>query len=295
MEFKLKRFERVIEVSRIANIHYFEFTGRYHTFEDKHAFCELVYVDSGSINVEAESYCGSLEKNQLILHRENETHSLTCAGGNAPNVIIIGFECKSKGLDALSAGPVFLSHEEQRLLTDIIKEGRAVFLPPYDVPNLKDMKKRRDYIFGADQMIRLKLEALLIELIRGSEEVDVREDDELTDSKIRKIRAYISENYKEHISLDELCFLYNTNKTTLCAQFKAGCGATVLDFINALRIKEAKRLMREGSYNLTQIAEMTGFSSIHYFSRVFKQRENRSPSEYIRTIKARLEQRGQQP
>ena len=31
MEFKLKRFEKQIEVSRIANIHYFEFTGKYHT------------------------------------------------------------------------------------------------------------------------------------------------------------------------------------------------------------------------------------------------------------------------
>lgn len=68
---------------------------------------------------------------------------------------------------ALSVSPATLSHEEQRLLTNIVREGRAVFLPPYDVPNVKNMKKRRNCIFGADQMVKLLLEQLLIHLIRG--------------------------------------------------------------------------------------------------------------------------------
>ena len=47
--------------------------------------------------------------------------------------------------------------------------------------------------------------------------------------------------------------------------------------------------MREGSLNLTQISENVGFSSIHYFSRIFKDKEKCYPSEYIKTIKAHLE------
>lgn len=289
MEFKLKRFVTSVNVTRIANIHYFEFTKKYHTFKDSHPFRELVYVDNGSIHVEAEGYSGKLLKNQLITHRENEIHSLTCSEDNAPNVIIIGFECRAKCLDALSLSPTTLSNEEQRLLTNIVREGRAVFLPPYDVPNVKNMKKRRNCIFGADQMVKLLLEQLLIYLIRGKTKQDERTECIPPDGNIRDVYEYINVNFRENITLSDLCFLYNTNKTTLCSQFKLGCGITITELINKLRIQEAKRLMREGSLNLTQISENVGFSSIHYFSRIFKDKEKCSPSEYIKTIKAHLE------
>lgn len=288
MEYKLKRFERVIDVSKIANIHYFEFTKQFHTLKDKHAFRELIYVDSGYIEVKSENYEGIVKKGEVIIHCENETHSISCPLDTAPNVIIIGFACACERLDAFASAPVPLTTELQRLLTDVIKEGRSVFLPPYDVPNLKDMKKRSDYPFGADQMIKLKLEAFLIELVRASELSLEKSFSAKAGAKMQEVHRYIEENFREHIRLDELCFLYGTNKTTLCASFKEEYGTTVLGYINHLKIKESKRLLREGNYNLTQIASMVGFSSLHYFSRIFKQYEKQSPSEYIRSIKSKL-------
>ncbi len=289
MEFKLKRFEKKIEVTRIANIHYFEFTRQYQTFKDNHAFRELVYVDTGTINVEAENYSGTLSENMMIIHKTGETHSLTCPEDSAPNVIIIGFECKAEELDVFSKTPIVLESEQQKILTEIIKEGRTVFKAPYDIPNLKDMKKRKDYPFGADQMIKLKLEMLLIELVRSLENVKSGIDSESFDPKTYEIYSYVKKNFREKISLDELCFLFGTNKTTLCASFKKAYGDTVIGYINTLKIKEAKKLMREGNHNLTEISEMLGFSSVHYFSRMFKNRQKVSPSEYVRTIKSRLE------
>lgn len=289
MEFKLKQFKKHIEVSRIANIHYFEFTRQYHTFKDNHPFRELIYVDSGLINVESENYSGVLTKNSMIIHKAGETHSLTCVDDNAPSVIIIGFECNCPELDIFSNTPVTLTHDRQKLLTDIIKEGRTVFLPPYDVPNLTDMKKRKDFPFGADQMIKLKLETLFIELIRSTNSTLSTAETVVTNTKINEIYDYINENFREPISLDELCFLYSTNKTTLCSHFKKTYGDTVINYINSLKMREAKRLLREGKYNLTQISSILGFSSIHYFSRLFKLSQGISPSNYIKTIKSRLE------
>ena len=60
MEYKLKTFQIQLTVSRIANIHYFEFTHNYNTKDDRHAFCELVYVDSGSLHIRAENFSGTL-------------------------------------------------------------------------------------------------------------------------------------------------------------------------------------------------------------------------------------------
>lgn len=288
MEFKLKEFREDVVVPRIANIHYFEFTKEYHTSGDRHPFRELVYTDSGTINVNAGGYSGVLEENRMIIHKANEIHSLTCPADAAPSVIIIGFECSCRELDIFSESPHALTAAQQGLLADIIKEGRNVFLPPYDVPNLKDMRKRKHCIFGADQMIRLKLETLLIEMVRSVRSINENAPSGIRGGIMAEIGNYIETNFREPITLGDLCFLFGLNKTTLCAEFKAAYGDTVINYINKRRIKEAKRLMREGGGSLTHAAAESGFSSIHYFSRIFRKYEGKSPSEYIRTVKSRL-------
>lgn len=289
MEFKLKRFETAVNVSRIANIHYFEFTKEYHTLKDSHPFRELVYVDNGEISVEAENYKGILKEGMMIIHKTGEVHSLCCINNTAPNVIIIGFECEAERLDAFSGKAVMLNQLCRKILTETIKEGRTVFEGPYDIPNLKDMKKRKNYPFGADQMIKLKLEMFLIELVRSSENEKSSLENEGEDRSLSEICDYLRANFKEKITLSELCFIFGTNKTTLCSMFKKATGDTVIGYINTLKIKEAKKLMREGNYNLSEIAFMLRFSSLHYFSRLFKKMENISPSDYIRTIKSKLD------
>ncbi len=289
MEFKLKPFKETLCVPRMANIHYFEFTDDYTTQIDQHPFRELVYVDSGTVQIEAEGFSGHLQNNQLIIHKAGEPHRLSCGKKSTPNIIIIGFECTCEQLDAFSAQACTLSGELQRLLTDVVREGRSVFLPPYDQPGTTDMKKRENPPFGADQLIRLKLETFLIELIRRQESAQDKASDGRIHTKILNVYEYLNNNYRENINLNELCFLYSTNKTTLCRQFKAAYGVTVVDYIHALRIRDAKKLLRSGEYNITQIADMLGFSSVHYFSRLFKQTTRLSPSEYIKTIKSKLE------
>lgn len=290
MEFKLKPFKIQLTVSRIANIHYFEFTHNYNTKGDRHAFCELVYVDSGALHIRADNFCGALTENQMILHGANETHSLACPDDSAPNVIIIGFECECEALTPFSRRAVTLSEPLKRLLAEIIREGRAVFLPPYDKPNVTDMKKRENYPFGADQMIKLLLETFLIKLVREeSAAAPIYEEAPGGDALARGIVEYVRRNFTEKISLGELAFLFGTNRTTLCRTFRAATGQTLVEYVNGLKIREAKRLMRAGGMTFTEIAETLRFDSIHYFSRVFKKTENMTPSEYIHTVKSRLE------
>lgn len=291
MPFKLKTFKRELSVSRIANVHYFEFTNRYHTRRDQHPFRELIYVDSKDIEVQAQYFTGPIGKNQLIIHRAMEPHALRCPENEAPNVIIIGFECKCEALDELSQQPVTLTAQQQHLLSEIVREGRSVFLPPYDQPDLKDMKKRPDFPFGADQALQLKLELLLLDLIRNRSPRPSAAPPPVSETKIQGLVEYLDQNYREELCLDELCFLFKTNKTTLCQQFKQLKQTTVIDYVNRLKIRDAKALLRQGEMNVTQIAQTVGFSSIHYFCRVFKKYTNLSPGEYARSIKSKLEQR----
>ncbi len=290
MQYVLKDFETAVSVTRIANIHYFEFTDQYKTHSDSHDFCELIYIDKGALRIESEGFSGSLTDGHMLIHRANEVHSLSCDGGLAPGVIIIGFACENRALDVFSTEPTKLSQKEKRLLSEILKDGMSVYMPPYDMPNTADMKKREFYPFGADQLLKNHIEELLICLIRRKKEegsfIDVSDSG---NTFVSHITQYINEHYTEKIALDSLCFLFATNKTTVCREFKREHGKTVLEYVNSLKIKEAKRLLRLRQYSATEVSELVGYSSLHYFSRAFKAETGISPKKYIETVLSKLE------
>lgn len=290
MNYTLKDFITPVIIPRIANLHYFEFSNQYHTVEDSHDFCELLYVDRGDLTVTAENYSGILTDNQIIIHRPNEIHSLRCNENVAPNVIIIGFECSCKELEAFSCAPVTISLEQKKMLADVMKEGMSVYTPPFDLPNVTDMKKRDEFPFGADQLIKLRLEAFLISLIRGKKQLQAQSQSEVHEqTRLEAIHQYITENFTEKILLDNICFIFGTNKTTLCKDFKAAYKTTVLNYINSLKIREAKALLRKNTLSVTEISEQLGFNSIHYFSRLFKNTTGQSPKEYTKSIRAKFD------
>lgn len=289
MGYTLKGFINAVTVSRVANVFYYELTNRFQSRKDKHNFRELVYIDNGYINIEADNYTGILTENQLIIHQANECHRLTCPENKSSDIIIIGFECYNTEIDAFSYAPVSLTEYQKRLLAEVIKEGKNTYYPPYNSTNEEDPKKRETFLFGSDQLIKIKLENLFIELIRSAQHQNENEkNDELTDERMQDVYRYINENYKEKINLSELCFLFATNKTTLCNKFRKVYGETIVSYINKKKIKEAKKLLRGTDLNLTEISSRVGFSSVYYFSRTFKQYEKQSPTSYIKTIKSRL-------
>ncbi len=290
MNFKLQSFQKQLDVSRIAYIHYFEFTNRYHTNIDAHNFCELLYVDSGTVTVHADSYTGDMTVNQLLIHRPNEVHSLSTSDTVAPNVIIIGFECTAEALIPFSSAPVTLSPDYCRALARIMTEAMNVYEAPYDVPNTTFMRKRESYPFGADQMIKNYLETFLIQLIRDRLSQSTAEAplSNAAAGSIQAVYQYLSENYTANITLDNLCFLFGMNKTTLCQSFKAAYGTTILDFTNSRRLHEAKALLRAQNLTVTEISEKVGFSSVHYFCRFFKKHTGLTPQQYASSVLSRL-------
>ena len=109
------------------------------------------------------------------------------------------------------------------------------------------------------------------------------------ETRVLEVKNYLDENYKQKINVDELCFLFGTNKTTLSREFKRFCGKTIVDYVNTLRIEYTKQLLRENAYTLTQIANMMNMSSVHYLTALFKKYVHLTPTEYVRTIKKTLD------
>ena len=285
MEYVSKKLSNTLSVTGIVNLHFFEFDRDFSTDGEEHPFYELVFVNSGRLLVTSEDYTGTLRKNEMIIHRQNSTHSLRCSSDNAPSVIIIGFECDSELIDAFSYAPTELDATAIRRLAEIVKEGRGVFKPPYNKP-VYDMKKKKRTPLGAEQMLRILLEYFLIRLLRGQATSELAEEAGERTLMVQEIIDYVSDNYRERITIDELAFIFRTNRATLCKEFKGATGKTVIEFINDKKFEVAKTRILTTSESFTSISEYLNFESIHYFTRFFKKMSGLSPSEFRRQNKA---------
>ena len=154
MEYVLKKLKNSLTISGIVNLHFFEFPTDFYTKSDSHPFYELVYVSGGKLTIKSEGFSGELEKGKMIIHKPNEMHSLSSEGDTTPTVIIIGFTCEEKEINNLASTPITLSLANVKKLAEIVKEGRNVFAPPYNVP-VYNMKKKKNTAFGAEQMLKL--------------------------------------------------------------------------------------------------------------------------------------------
>lgn len=288
MRFQLKNFKREFTVRRLANVQFFEFTPNYRTAVDSHNFHELIYVDNGEIEILSDNYNGKLHKQEMIVHPAGAKHCFAIDELSAPNVIIIGFESTDGDFSPLTANPIKLNEGQRDMLAEIVLEAQNVFLPPYDIPNLKNMPKKEAFEFGADQMIQNLLEIFLIKCLRGATEKNKSNNSAFLTKSSYAIKDYVDNNFTKGISIDSLCTVFKTNRTTLSKKFKEQTGVCVSKYINSKRIEYTKTLLREQKYSLTEIADILNLSSVHYLTFLFCKEIKMSPTEYVSSIKSKI-------
>ena len=285
MNFNLIKIKDVLEIPEIANVHFFEFEKNYSTIEDSHPFCELVFSYAGTLGIVSENYTGKLRKGELLIHRAGERHALKSHKNKKTTVVIIGFKCHCEYLNVFSERPIKLSEREIKELARIVREGRNVFAPPYDVP-LYDMKKKENQIWGSEQLLRSLLENFLVELVRNHAiRAEKSDDGVVLDFKCEEIVAYVDAHFAEKLVLDDLAFLFNTNRSAFCKSFKAFTGKTLVNYIADKKLEAFISLLSKTNLSLAEIASELGFESTAYLCRFFKKYTGKTPKEYKREIK----------
>ncbi len=91
---------------------------------------------------------------------------------------------------------------------------------------------------------------------------------------------HINKNIALDIDVDSICSAVNISKYYFCRQFKKHTGMTVMEYILKTRIVLAKNDLKKTGLSVTEISEKYGFSSVSYFSRIFKEKEKLSPLKY---------------
>jgi YesN/AraC family two-component response regulator len=97
---------------------------------------------------------------------------------------------------------------------------------------------------------------------------------------IERARHYIFQHLSDDLSLKDIAKEINVHKGYLSSVFKKEVGEPVSQYINRLRIKEAKELLSITDYSLLEISSMLGYNSQSYFTRVFKQIDGIGPKEF---------------
>lgn len=279
-----------IEIEGFHTIYYFEHGKNFANPPEKHEPWELVYVDEGELIAISDGMGTKLSQGMVIFHHPNEAHAHHSDKKNAHNIIVITFTCNSPAMDFFSKKVFTLDKTSKALLSLFIKEAQASIGERPLIYTHKIGVDDASVPFGATQLLKCYLTEFLINLIRtesGAESKHIPSEQSrtiATNSLMEMISDYLSDNVYNDISLETLCEKFMLGKSVLSADFKAYTGDSPMKYFKTLKIKEAKKLLRNTDLSVSEISEKLRYSSIHIFSRAFKNETGFSPGEYKKSL-----------
>ncbi|MGH2498194.1 MAG: helix-turn-helix transcriptional regulator [Ktedonobacteraceae bacterium] len=99
-------------------------------------------------------------------------------------------------------------------------------------------------------------------------------------SLVKEAITYIRFNIDQPLSLNRIADTLGIHPSYLSRTFKKALGMTLTDYINKLRIEEAKYMLDSSNESVATIALSVGYSDPHYFSKVFTKLEHVTPYAY---------------
>ena len=285
------KFSRVFNVERLVTLFYMEVSKDFSYEGERHDFWEMLYIDKGEMLCTAKDSSHVLKSGELTFHAPGEFHNHRSNGVVAPNVSIITFECKSREMKFFEGKIFKLDKDERAALSMIFKEGLSHYrmLSEFDPLDTR-MVELPDAPLGSSQMTKNLLEAFLIMLRRNTESLSKKTrqkltfDETSTSIEISEILDLIEENLYSRLTVSDIASRLNKSESTVKGLFSDFKPGGIINYYNERKIAEARRLIREGKYNFSQIAEMLCFDTPQYFSKCFKKYSGLTPSEYKTSI-----------
>ena len=103
-----------------------------------------------------------------------------------------------------------------------------------------------------------------------------------SDAVIGDCQSWIAENYHDDKPVQRMAEHSGLNPRTFARRFRAATGYQPIDYVQSLRVEEAKQLLETGETDIDGIAEMVGYDDPASFRRLFKRRIGLTPAAYRR-------------
>lgn len=222
-----------------------------------------------------------------------DQYDLVLIGGNIPHCwnyyrgqnhkpedrgVMVHFRVSSLGEELLS------QHELHAVRQLLIDSERGILFSVDEARKSELFLKNMVNTKGIDKLINffnvLKIMSASDKRITLCSENYKQAFDERGNKKMSDVYNYIRENYSKDISLEKISRIVHMSPFSFSRYFKKNCGAGFVEYLNRVRMNKACYLLRETDYQVQEIGEQCGFSSISNFNKQFRKTEGLAPREY---------------
>ena len=241
-----------------------------------HSWFDISFVMKGSVTYEIGGNIHSVSEGEVVVVSPGQPHKEICDSRTHFEVL---FVC----INFLRDGCAF-NIAEHLGIPEVtrISNLREIFEIFEDILN-EVTYRSEGYLLKINAQILNLLVAICRNRTGTAGKIDsIRQISNLRKKKIsEEIKEYMGSCYNRRISLDDLSKKFYLSPQYISSLFKQHTGYTPIEFLNRVRITKAKELFQSGRDNIGEVAESVGIGDIHYFYKVFRQFEKKTPAQYI--------------
>ena len=230
---------------------------------ESHSLPELLYVHKGMLHCVADGREIPLKEGELVVFGPNQWHMFYADIDVAPGYMTIQFQPEAADISALLNRKFGLSERREFLLQEMIRE-----------------QTRKDAF--SDNMLWAQLCMLLVWLLREPKVSGEKPNGE--NEIIRQAQQYVCNHLRQKLSVSLVAQQIDMSASYLTALFHKHLDISPGEYIRRVKLQESKRMIREEDMNFTEIAAALEYSTVHHFSRQFKEKFGITPSEYARSL-----------
>ncbi len=263
--------EQIVRVERICTFFYHEKEQGFLFPGESHPMAELTYVDQGSLHSVVNGQDLLLKQGDLVVYGPDQWHMQYADIGVAPRYVTLSFE-----ISGLDLGPLL---------------NRRFAAPQNVVKMLQAMLREQERMDAYTKDILLaQLKMLLLLLLR--ETVNPRAGKlqasnaiHAENEIIRQAQQFISAHIREKLSVPLVARQVDVSPSYLTALFHKNLQISPGEYIRRIKLQESKQMIRENNLNFTEIAAELQYSTVHHFSRQFKEKFGITPTEYAKSVR----------
>ena len=100
------------------------------------------------------------------------------------------------------------------------------------------------------------------------------------DSVVRQCEDWLTEHFKDQDAIARITEMASVPERTLKRRFKSATGSSLIEYLQNLRVEEAKQLLENTTMPVEEISEQAGYSDASFFRRLFKRLTGLTPARY---------------
>jgi len=261
------------EQLKLRNIASAKYGGDWHSTPHAHNYTELFYIIGGDGQFLVEDERFPVRTDQLVIVNPNIIHTELSYEARPLEYIVLGIE----GLEISTSG----SNEDRYCIYAFPSANQVLTCMKNILQEMQDRNLEHQIVCQA------YMDILVVQLMRSTNVSRTHvSGSSPSNRQCAAVRRYIDLHFKEALSLDQLAEESHMNKYYLSHAFKQQYGVSPINYMISRRLEESKYLLAETDLSMSQIAQLLGFSSLSYFSQLFRRTQSVSPREYRQNAKA---------